>query len=122
MSYKSSSFRSHYVATDESDHSSVAFRTLPGGSLKPWIDLRIMYRGSNNGALMATRRVLVKRGWNSNEKLNRATHELLRRGLIRYARRCGPHSFHQRVSNTPCPTSHSYIASTPGREATAFKS
>jgi hypothetical protein len=87
--------RAHYVSIDEHVYNSVAFRTLPGGALKLWIDLRTAYRGFNNGLLMATRSVLARRGWNSNDKLTRATHELLRRGLIRYTRRCGQNVFHR---------------------------
>jgi len=43
-------------------YNTIAFRTLDGGALKLWIDLRIQWRGSNNGSLIASLSVLRHRG------------------------------------------------------------
>jgi hypothetical protein len=84
-----------YVSISDTVYTSVAFRTLPGGALKLWIDMRTQYNGGNNGAMMSTMSVLKHRGWNSSDKLVRGTRELLSRGLIAYTRRCGPNVFHR---------------------------
>jgi len=84
-----------YVRIEDTVYQSIAFRTLPGGAAKLWIDMRTQYRGSNNGAIVATLSVLRQRGWNSTDKLVRATRELVTRGLIAYTRRSGQNQFHR---------------------------
>jgi hypothetical protein len=76
-------------------YQSEAFRTLPDPALKLWIDLRTQFYGHNNGQLIVTLRTLAPRGWKSNSKLQRARDELLRRGLIRRTKYCGPNVFHR---------------------------
>src|SRR5690349_314552 len=84
-----------HVRVYDTLYKSPAFRTLPGGALKLWFDLRTQYCGSNNGLLAATLSTLGVRGWNSRSKLARSTQVLLARGLIVCTRYSGPNKFHQ---------------------------
>jgi hypothetical protein len=84
-----------YILITDTVYNSIAFRTLPGGALKLWMDMRTQFRGSNNGSIMVTLRVLQHRGWNSSSKLVRAMHELLERGLIAYTRHARKNAKHQ---------------------------
>ncbi|MEJ7667702.1 MAG: hypothetical protein WKH97_03005 [Casimicrobiaceae bacterium] len=81
-----------YLKIDDTVYQSAAFRTLPGGALKLWIDLRTQFRGNNNGDLCAAMSLLAHRGWVSVSKLYRALDELLGRGLLDRTRqgRAGP--------------------------------
>lgn len=76
-------------------YDSEAFRTLPGGALKLWLDVRTQFFGDNNGRLVITLSRLARRGWNSNSKLRRARDELIARGLIRCTKYCGRNVFHR---------------------------
>lgn len=71
-----------YVRIDDVVYQSEAFRTLPGGAMKLYIDLRTQLNGYNNGNVDATMSTLLKRGWTSPDTLHRALKELLGRGLI----------------------------------------
>jgi hypothetical protein len=84
-----------YVSIDDAVFNSVAFKTLPAQAAKLWLDLRTQFNGRNNGRIVATLSKLRQRGWNSNDTLKRARDELVRRGLLRYTRRCGPNVFHR---------------------------
>jgi hypothetical protein len=79
-----------FLKIDDTVFESVAFRTLSGPALKLWLDLRTQLNGYNNGRIVVTMSRLRKRHWNSNDTLQRARDELIRRGLLRYTRRCGP--------------------------------
>ena len=84
-----------YVQIVETLYKSEAFRTIPGGALKLWLDVRTQYNGRNNGRLLITQRALAPRGWNSVSKMIRARDELLARGLIRLIKYCGKNAFHK---------------------------
>ena len=71
-----------YLRIDDVVYQSDAFRTLHGGALKLWIDLRTQLNGFNNGNLDATMSTLSKRGWTSTATLQVAIKELMQRGLI----------------------------------------
>ncbi len=86
MSVVKRKVRSRYVRIDYTIYTSAAFTSLSGGALRLWLDLRIQFNGSNNGALAATMSVLAARGWTSNRKLHRALEELLEHGLIERTR------------------------------------
>ncbi len=75
--------RGRWLRIDRELYNTPAFRSLDGGALKLWVDMRIEYDGSNNGNVAATLKTLKPRGWNSNGKLTRAIKELIDRGLIR---------------------------------------
>ena len=85
----------HFVRLRAAVYQSEAFRTLPDSALKLWIDLRTKFYGHNNGDLTITLRTMKFRGWNSNSKLTRAREALLKRGLIRRTKYCGPNVFHR---------------------------
>jgi len=51
-----------YIRIYDTVYNSIAFRTLPDGALKVWMDMRTQYKGWNNGSLMATLTVLKQRG------------------------------------------------------------
>lgn len=60
-----------------------AFVTLSGNGVKLLVDLAQQYNTRNNGALLCSWRYMSeKRGWKSQETLNRARIELLERDLI----------------------------------------
>jgi len=71
-----------YLRIDDVVYQSEAFRTLPGGAMKLYIDLRVQLNGYNNGNVNATLSTLAKRGWTSPDTLHRALKQLLARGLI----------------------------------------
>lgn len=79
---KARAHQRRYLRIDDVVFNSEAFKTLPGGALKLWVDLRTQYRGSNNGDISAALSILKHRGWNSTSKLQRAMAELLERRLI----------------------------------------
>jgi hypothetical protein len=58
------------------------FKSLKGNSIKLLIDLGNQYNGHNNGDLCATLSVMRKRGWNSNQQLQKALNELVTKNLI----------------------------------------
>src|ERR1700687_5221623 len=82
--------RRRYLKIDDIVYQSEAFRTLPGGALKLWIDMRTQFKGSNNGNINATLSELVHRGWTSQGTLYRALPVLLERGLIARTRKGKP--------------------------------
>ncbi|MEM5459639.1 hypothetical protein VSR69_33005 [Paraburkholderia phytofirmans] len=60
-----------------------AFLTLSGNGVKLLVDIAQQYNTRNNGALLCSWRYMnEKRGWRSQETLNRARLELLERDLI----------------------------------------
>jgi hypothetical protein len=60
-----------------------AFLTLSGNGVKLLVDIAQQYNTKNNGALLCSWRYMSeKRGWRSQETLNRARLELLERDLI----------------------------------------
>lgn len=62
---------------------SPAFTTLSGTGVKLLIDIAAQYNVRNNGALLCSwRHMSEKRGWKSQDTLNRARQELVERGLI----------------------------------------
>ena len=71
-----------YLRIDDVVYQSEAFRTLPGGALNLYIDLRVQLNGFNNGNVDATMSTLSKRGWTSPDTLHRALKQLIARGLI----------------------------------------
>jgi hypothetical protein len=79
---KARSTRRRYLRIEDAVYQREAFRTLPSGALKLWIDMRTQLNGYNNGNVNATMSTLAKRGWTSPETLHRALNELLARGLI----------------------------------------
>jgi hypothetical protein len=97
----------HYVSFKSLVYNSPAFRTLPSSALKLWVDLRIQFRGGNNGNISASMSTLRHRGWRSPETLNRALWELLKRGLLRRMRegKPGPLRLCALFSFTDLPTS-----------------
>lgn len=58
------------------------YQSLNGNALRLLLDLARQYNGRNNGDLCASRSVLKKRGWNSNNSIHRALVELETRGWI----------------------------------------
>lgn len=84
-----------FLQVTDTVYNSIAFRTLPGSALKLWIDLRVQFKGWNNGSLMITLSAQKHRGWNSASKLYKARDALLERGLIAYTRKCNENKFHQ---------------------------
>ena len=46
------------------------------------VEILLQYRGGNNGRLLCNLNHLRKRGWNSNDTISRAKHELLEAGFI----------------------------------------
>src|SRR6185437_97266 len=85
--------KNRFIQITDTVYDSLAFKTLPAPAAKLWVDLRTQYKGFNNGRIVATLSRLRTRGWNSNDTLQRARDELVRRGLLRYTRRCGPNVF-----------------------------
>ena len=65
------------------------FRTLSPKATKLLIDIAAQYRGSNNGDLCATFSLMKKRGWNSNDQLDKAKKELIKRDVIQLTRQGG---------------------------------
>ena len=58
------------------------FMALKGNSIKLLIDIASQYNGRNNGDLCAALSVMRKRGWNSNQQLQKALKEIQERNLI----------------------------------------
>ncbi len=58
------------------------FFTLSTRAVKLLIDIASQYRGTNNGDLCATYSVLRKRGWTSNDQIQKGLNELLDRGWL----------------------------------------
>lgn len=58
------------------------FYSLSPRAVKLLIDIASQYRGSNNGDLCATYSVMKKRGWSSNDQLQKGLKELLERGWL----------------------------------------
>jgi hypothetical protein len=46
------------------------------------VEILLQYKGGNNGRLLCNLNHLRKRGWNSNDTISRAKHELLEAGFI----------------------------------------
>ena len=58
------------------------FIALKGNSIKLLIDIASQYNGRNNGDLCAALAVMKKRGWNSNQQLQKSLREILDRNLV----------------------------------------
>jgi hypothetical protein len=86
--------RTRFLAVDETIYNSLAWRTLPGSAAKLWLDLKLQYRGNNNGQIIATMSVLEKRGWKSKAKLARALETLIERGFLVCTRKARPNVYH----------------------------
>ena len=84
-----------YVRINATMHSHPAVLTLPHPAFRLWFDLNVMWVGWNNGQLKITYSVMAKRGWTSHDTLDRARDELLRRGLIKLTKYCGPNVLHR---------------------------
>ena len=125
-----------HVRIYDTVYNSVAFRSLPGGALNLWIDLRTQFRGSNNGSLMITMAVQKHRGWNSTAKLYKARDELLKRRLIVYTRKSHPNqkqiaslyafadldvATNERHGVSGCRATHAYLTWTPEPAPRAVK-
>ena len=65
------------------------FRTLSPKATKLLIDIAAQYRGSNNGDLCAPFSLMKKRGWNSNDQLDKAKKELNKQDVIQLTRQGG---------------------------------
>jgi len=87
--------RGSYVRIFAAMHSHRAVQTLPHPAHRLWFDLNVMWVGDNNGQLRITYSEMAKRGWVSHGVLDRARDELLRRGLIKRTKYCGPNAYHR---------------------------
>lgn len=58
------------------------FHALSPRATKLLICIAAQYRGSNNGDLCATYKIMKKRGWNSNDQIQKGLKELLERGWL----------------------------------------
>ena len=67
------------------------YRMLSAQAVKLLCDLGGQYRGTNNGDLSATWRLMHARGWKSRDTLGHALAELLHFGLIERTRQGGLH-------------------------------
>lgn len=65
------------------------FIALKGNSIKLLIDVAQQYNGYNNGDLCAALSVMRKRGWNSNQQLQKSLKELLDKNLLIQTRQGG---------------------------------
>ena len=65
------------------------FKTLSTRATKLLIDIAAQYRGSNNGDLCAPFSLMKKRGWNSNDQLDKAKKELIKQDVIQLTRQGG---------------------------------
>ena len=96
-----------FLMIDEAVYRSVAWRTLPDGALRLWIDLRTLNNGHNNGRIAPTIATLRPLGWRSKRKLAASLAALVERRLLAYTRRSGPNAFHRaalvRFTDIPCP-------------------
>lgn len=58
------------------------FTSLSGSALHLLVDIARQYKGHNNGDLCAAMTLMKKRGWNSNNLLNKAKNELISKNWI----------------------------------------
>lgn len=58
------------------------FHALSTRAVKLLIDIAAQYRGTNNGDLCATYSVMKKRGWTSNDQIQKGLKELVERGWL----------------------------------------
>ena len=65
------------------------FRSLSTRATKLLIDLLAQYRGYNNGDLAATLKMMLARGWNSSDQLQKAKNELIEKDVITVTRQGG---------------------------------
>ncbi len=65
------------------------FKTLSPRATKLVVDIAAQYRGSNNGDLCAPFSLMKKRGWNSNDQLDKAKKELIKQDVIQLTRQGG---------------------------------
>jgi hypothetical protein len=109
-----------YLRIDDVVYQSEAFRTLPSGALKLWLDMRTQFKGSNNGNISATMSILVHRGWTSTHTLHRVLPVLLERGLIARTRqgKPGPYRICSLYRFTDLPTAKNEAAFIVGSPAT----
>ena len=68
---------------------SVAYLSLSPIAVKCLFDIYSEYKGSNNGDLSCTIKVMKKRGWKSKSQLDKARKELLEKGFIVLTRQGG---------------------------------
>ena len=118
---KSRTAKRRYLRIEDAVYQSEAFRTLPSGALKLWIDMRVQLNGYNNGDINATMSTLAKRGWTSPETLYRALNELLERGLIDRTRlgKPGPGRVCSLFRFTDLPTPNNEAKFVDGKQATS---
>ena len=90
---KSAKGKRRFVMIDASVYTTPAFRTLPSGATKLYLDLRTQYNGFNNGRIVCTLSELRHRGWVSDGTLTRALWTLLQRGLLLRTREGKPGPF-----------------------------
>lgn len=109
-----------YLKLTASVYDSPAFRTLPPSALKLWIDLRVQFRGGNNGNISAALTQLRSRGWSSDDTLSRALWVLLERGLLRRTRegKPGPFRLCSLYAFTDLPTARNDRLEIEGRDPT----
>lgn len=72
------------VLADEED-----FISLTGSALRLLIDIARQYNGMNNGDLCASMSLMRKRGWSSNNLLDRAKKELIAKKFIELTKQGG---------------------------------
>ena len=67
------------------------YAKLPMRAVKLLIDVYAQYRGKNNGDLCATWSMMKKRGWKSQDTLNKALNDLINQGWLVLTRQGGRH-------------------------------
>jgi len=67
------------------------FAALSPFAVKLLCDLLAQYRGSNNGDLQATFKLMRRRGWRSKTTLHKAIRELVQSGFVIVSRQGGRH-------------------------------
>ncbi len=119
--------RGKFVALGEGLITSTAWRSLSGGAIRYYIELRRRFNGMNNGELHLSLEESNKRLGMAKDTAMRAQQELVEKGLIRMTKRGG---FHQRLATewalTDEPTaavvpSHDYKSWQPPKNASVGK-
>lgn len=80
-----------FIAIPHAVMDSPNYCALSGSAVKLLCDLRRQFTGSNNGDLSAAWGIMRRRGWKSRDTLQRATAELVVRGMIEKTRQGGLH-------------------------------
>ena len=102
--------RGKFVALGEGLITSTAWRSLSGGAIRYYIELRRRFNGVNNGELHLSLEESTRRLGMAKDTAIRAQQELTEKGLIRMTQRGG---FHQRLATTWALTDESTAAMTP---------